>query len=95
MRYAFIALLFAAATGLLPFATPTIDQVNSARAGGLPGCARCGGARTQGDGTSVTAPSGQAPDTDVADPREKNECHVEVREVWEPIAAREYYKVCP
>jgi hypothetical protein len=99
MRYPLIALLSAGATGLLPLETPAIDQVSSVL-GRPPGCARCGGAHTQGDGPPVIAPgmgvppraTEQTPDAGVADPTHANGCHVEVRDT---IYAPEYYKVCP
>jgi hypothetical protein len=99
MRHPFIALLSAGATGLLPLQAPAIDQVSSVL-GHTSGCARCGGAHTQGDGPSVIAPgmgvppraTEQTPDGGGADPTQANGCHVEVRET---IYALEYYKVCP
>lgn len=98
MRYAFTALLSAAATGLLPFETPAIGQVSS-ELGRPSGCARCGEVRTQGDGHPVIAPrmrfpprATAQPDEGVADPTLGNGCHVEVRET---IYALEYDKVCP
>jgi hypothetical protein len=51
MRYAHTALLSAAATCLLAFATPAIAEVSSPELGHPSGCARCGG------GVYSTAPT--------------------------------------
>ena len=104
MKYARIALFSAAATCLLPFATPAIAEV------GYPsGCARCGpvnvvapsqgyyqaGIPVLGPLLEMGVPAGAvalAPETSTPNATLANGCHVEV---WAATYPREYHTVCP
>jgi hypothetical protein len=98
MKYVRIALRWAAAIYLLPFATPAYAEL-----GRPSGCAQCGP-------VAITAPTGRvpvigpeleigippgatalAPETGLARPL-ANRCHVEV---WGATNPREYHVVCP
>jgi hypothetical protein len=106
MRYARIALLSAAATCLLPFATPAIAEM-----GHPTGCAQCApvdlAGPTQGygyEGVPVIGPAlrmgfpfgatALAPETGRAGPPRENECHVKV---WNQTGSYppRYTVVCP
>ena len=99
MKYVRITLLSAAATCLLPFATPATAQLSIERA---PACARCGvfystssaaGAPVIGPELGIGVPLGAtalAPETGVARPL-ANRCHVEV---WDATYPRDYHVVC-
>ena len=100
MKYVRITLLSAAATCLLPFATPATAQLSIERA---PACARCGvsystssaaGAPVIGPELGIGVPLGAtalAPETGLARPL-ANRCHVDV---WDATYPREYHVVCP
>jgi hypothetical protein len=100
MRYVRIALLSAAATGLLPFASAAIAEL-----GAPSGCARCGptdvapptqqnvpaNGLEQGIGAALGA-TALVPETVLTIPRLPNGCRVEV---WDATYPRGYHIVCP
>ena len=100
MKYVRITLLSAAATCLLPFATPATAQLSIERA---PACARCGVSYSTSSaaGAPVVVPelrigvplgaTALAPETGLPRPP-ANRCHVEV---WGATYPREYHVVCP
>ena len=99
MKYVRIALLSAAATCLLPFATPATAQLSIERA---PACARCGvfystssaaGAPVIGPELEIGIPPGAtalAPETGFVARTPSNRCHVDVES-----ASGRYTAVCP
>jgi hypothetical protein len=100
MRYVRIALLSAAVTGLLPFATPAIAEMEHPY-----GCARCGPTNVatptqqgvpafgleRGIGAALGA-TALVPETGLAIPPLANGCHVEVSDATNP---RAYHTACP
>jgi hypothetical protein len=98
MKYVRIALLSAAATYLLPFATPAYAEL-----GHPSGCAQCGPVATAaptgrvpviGPELEIGIPppaTALGPETGLARPL-ANRCH---EEVWDATYPREYHVVCP